>query len=292
MGPPSGGLTGFERRTVLTTVRAYSSVKSVDKLLLADGGRAETDFLQVTNITGLGPVDASITTVPFGTLDGDSYSGSSVSRRNIVLTVKPNPNWVDWTYEKLRRLLYTYFMPKALVKLVFETDEIDPVEILGYVESIDPDIFSKAGEIQISVICPYPHFTSVEQVTVIGSTDATEIELNYDGSIETGINLEVRYNSGVSNPTVTIYGLSSTPFQVGTTVSDNNYFVMNSVPGNKYARMIEDFEYGGVITNILSDVYPGSDWPMIEPGLNTFSIETVPGVQDFVLRYYKRYGGL
>ena len=277
---------------MLATVRAFSSWELAEQLLLDDAGRAETDLLQIRDITGLGPVAAAINTSPFGSLDGDSYTGSSVGRRNIVMTIKPNPNWDTWTFEKLRSLLYTYFMPKQQVRLVFETDEIAPVEITGYVESVEPVLFSLDGEIQVSVICPYPYFTAVSPTVVLGVNTDDPLDIDYDGSIATGINVEVSYTSGAS-PTslgIQVGDPAFSFFQVTTAVDASNYLIMNAIPGQKYIRTVNSTT--GIITNLLSEVYPGSEWPVLKLGLNEFSVLSDAGVQDWKLTYFKRYGGL
>lgn len=280
---------------MLTTLRAYSSWEFADELLLADGGREETDLIQIRSITGLGPVNAAINTIPLGSIDGDSYIGSTVGSRNIVMTVKPNPDWVTWTYEKLRRILYTYFMPKRFVRLVFETDEIPPVEISGYVETIEPDIFSKEGEIQISVICPYPYFTALDPTVVNGETNDPAIIIDYDGSIETGINLKVTHIPGepdVNGAYVAILDPEDSPFFVGSDfdINPTHYFEMNTTPGNKYIRSINSAS--GVITNILSQLGENAVWPILNFGPQYFWVSTPFGRQAWTLSYYKRYGGL
>jgi hypothetical protein len=69
------------------------------------------------------------------------------------------------------------------------------------------------------------------------------------------------------------------------------YFLMNSVPGMKY---VQNVSFGsGVINNLLNKVVPGSQWPTLEPGINTFSVITdSPGHQDWILTYFARFGGL
>lgn len=277
---------------MLTTVRAYSAWESVEKLLLDDDGRAETDFLQIQDISGLGPVKADINTSPFGSLDGDSFAGSSVGSRNIVLTIRPNPNWMTWTYEKLRRLLYTYFMPKLQVRLVFETDEIPPVEIYGYVEHIEPSIFSKDGEVQVSVICPYPYFSAVTPTVINGISTDAPLEIDYDGSIETAVNVEVTRSSGATPTLVSIQigDPALSYFRVTAGVDATKYLVMNSVPGQKYVQNVSVSD--GVITNLLAKVAEGSQWPTLKLGANDFSVTADAGVQDWKLTFYKLYGGL
>ena len=155
---------------MLTEVKAYSSWRSAPTLPLSDGGRPESDLIQLRNIDGLDPVKAAVNTSPFGSVDGASHTGSSVLTRNIVLTLHPNPNWDNWTFESLRRLLYSYFMPKRQTRLVFYSDDMIPVEISGIVESVSVNIFSKDPELQVSIVCPDPYFTALEPTVLTGQT--------------------------------------------------------------------------------------------------------------------------
>jgi hypothetical protein len=75
-----------------------------------------------------------------------------------VLTLGLNPNWVDQTVASLRRVLYRYLMPEAWTKLRFFSDDMPTVDIEGYVESFDPNMFTQDPEIQVSIICPKPDF--------------------------------------------------------------------------------------------------------------------------------------
>lgn len=277
---------------MLQTLRAYSSWSSAVEVPLEPLGRAETDLFQIRNIEGLGPVNAEINTSALGSSDGHSYVGSAVGARNIVLTIKPNPDWAVWTYEKLRQLLYRYFMPKRMVRLVFETDEFPAVEIFGYVETNEPQLFSKDGEIQISIICPYPYFTSVDPITVEGTTAAPGTELEYEGTVETGINVQVSYGSGSPGAYVTIQ--TGNPYvqrlSLVTTIDANNYYVVNTIPGQKYVQTVNPTT--GVITNRLSELDAGFSWPYLQPGENIFLVSANVSGLDWVLTYYNRYGGL
>lgn len=279
---------------MLNTVRAYSSWESAPEELLDPLGHAETDLYQIRNIDGLGPVTAAINTSPLGSLDGDSYVGSAVGARNIVFTIKPNPDWSIWSYEKLRQLLYLYFMPKKLVRLVFETDEIPQAEIFGYVESNEPKLFSKDGEIQVSVICPYPYFTSVDPVIIEDVSPGGAPIIQYDGTIETGFELQMDYASGAASAYQTIQivragGLVDS-FRIVTDVNSSNYFKMSSVAGNKYAQSIA--VSSGLITNVLNMIEGGYTWPILKPGENYVVIGGDGGVKNTRLTYYNRYGGL
>ena len=122
----------------------------------------ESGFL-IEEITGLGPANATINTTEMASIDGSIFNSSRVGMRNIVLTLrllfKP-------TVEDVRQESYKYFPIKKQVKLTIETDN-RICESYGYVESNEPDIFSKDESTQISIICPDPYFYSVEPTTTI-----------------------------------------------------------------------------------------------------------------------------
>jgi hypothetical protein len=282
---------------VLTEVKAYSSWQSAPTLPLSDTGRAETDLVQIRNIDGLDPVKASVNTSPLGSVDGVAYTGSNVPSRNIVLTLHPNPNWHNWSYEGLRRLLYSYFMPKRPVRLVFYSDDIAPVEISGVVESCDVNPFSQDPELLVSIICPDPYFTALDPEVLTGQTvrpGGTIAQIHYDGTIEAGIHVEVSFSSGAAP---TIIGIQiGDPlisfFNVVATVGATKYFEMSSLPMQKF---VQNVDIGtGIITNLLSKIQiaEGSSWPSLQPGEQDFSVVTDQGVQDWELTYFERFGGL
>lgn len=282
---------------MLTEVKAFSSWRSAPTLPLGDGDFAETDLIQVRNIEGLEPVKASVNTSPYAFVDGASHTGSSVTTRNIVLTLHPNPDWDIWTYESLRRLLYQYFMPKRPTRLVFYSNDLVPVEISGIVEAVTVNMFTKDPELQVSIICPDPYFTSLAPTIIVGQTvrsGGTVNVIEYNGTIETGMHVKL---SAVTapNPTGIVIQIGDPPitsFGIEAAVSSAKYLEMSSIPMKKFIQNVDTTS--GVITNLLSKVYiqEGSAWPTFQPGENEFRIVTDQGVQEWELTYFERFGGL
>lgn len=282
---------------MLTEVKAYSSWRSAPTLPLSDGGRPETDLIQIRNIDGLDPVKASVSTSPFGSVDGASFTGSSVETRNIVLTLHPNPNWDQWTFESLRRLLYSYFMPKRQTRLILYSDDMVPVEISGIVESVSVNIFSKDPELIVSIVCPDPYFTALEPTVLTGQTvrsGGAVTTFEYNGTIEAGMFVEVT-TTIAPTPTdiaIQIGDPKLSYFAVAASVDSTKFFQMSSLPMRKYVQNVDINT--GVITNLLSKVHiqEGSLWPTFQPGENEFAVITDQGVQDWELTFYERFGGL
>lgn len=282
---------------MLTQLKAYSSWRSAPVLPLDATGSPETDLIQIRNIVGLDPVKASVNTTPFGSIDGASYVGSNVPSRNIVLTLHPNPDWDNWTIETLRRLLYSYFMPKLPTRLVFYSDDMVPVEISGIVEDAAINQFSKDPELNVSVVCPDPYFTALEPTVITGAAireGGDPVLVENMGNLETGFKVKVTAVTA-PNPTeiaIQIGDPAISYFIVETGVSDTKFFEMSSVPMNKYAQNVEIGT--GLITNLLSaiTIREGSAWPFLEKGENEFSVITDQGAQDWELTYFERFGGL
>lgn len=282
---------------MLTELKAYSSLQSASTLLLETNGREETDLIQIRGITGLEPVDASVNVSPYGSVDGESHTGSTVLSRNIVLTLRPNPDWDTWTYEALRRLLYSYFMPKRSIRLIFYSDDMDPVEISGIVESIEANLFSSDPELVVSIICPDPYFVALNPTVVTGQSIREGGALsvfNYDGNIETGVHVKVTWVSGdlpsyigiqVGSPIISDIHVVSENL-------DEDYFELNSVSMQKYIRRVNIST--GIITNLLSKASfeTGLGWPLLYSGDVNFAVVTDVGVQNWQLTYYEKFGGL
>lgn len=279
---------------MLTEVKAYSSWQSAPTLYLDEDGRAETDFVQIRNIDGLDPVKASVGVTPYGSTDGESYVGSSVLSRNIVLTLHPNPNWTNWSPEALRRLLYAYFMPKEVVQLEFYSNDMSPVDIRGVVEDFSANAFSKDPEYIASIICPDPFFNTIEPVVLSGGVNDPPRDIQYNGNIPGGIQVKVSFVSGTAPNKLTIQigdpNIGSFIVDSPSVVTASKYFQMSSVPMNKY---VENIANNGTITSLLSYIsIGGSDWPMFEPGKNKFSVTSDHGVQNWELTYFEKFGAL
>jgi hypothetical protein len=137
---------------MLTKVEVIGSSTGTLSIVLAGQGA-----VQIRDISGLEPVKAEITSVP-SNKDGDLFQNARLGTRNIVFQFGLNPNWVDQTMSSLRRVLYTHFTPKTWRTLRFHSDDMPTVQIGGYVESLEPNMFSQDPEIQVSVICLKPNF--------------------------------------------------------------------------------------------------------------------------------------
>lgn len=281
---------------MLTKVTAYSGWPGLDPLVLNVINRPETDLFEVRNIDGLGPVKAEVSTTPMGSVDEESYTGSNIGKRNIVFTIGLDPDWQDWTASRLRRHLELYFMPKQPIQLVFETMEFSPVEISGYVESNEPNMFSKDPEHVISVICPAPNFVSVDPILISGTTVDDPYPIDYAGSVETGFTVSVHEDAEAAD-ILTIRSNAEDPgedyFTVNKTdvIDASTRFMVSSIARQKFVRNYDT--PSNDITNLLNFVAEGSTWPKLQPGApRLFYVRSNSGIQSWTMAYYNRFRSL
>lgn len=278
---------------MLTKVTAYNPATNLDPLVFNIINRPDTDLFEVRNIDGLGAVKADVNTTQMGSINKETFSGSSSGKRNIVLTLGLDPDWDNWTVSRLRRLLDQYFMPHFQTRLVFESMEFSPVEIFGYIESNEPNMFTKDPEQQVSIICPDPDFTSVDLMVMEGYTSGDAVDIDYAGNIATGFNLRVNKVAATPDPTwtnVLVGDPTTAKFWVDEGATDAHYLEINTVPGEKYVDTV--VVPGDVHTKRLDKLTDDSKWPLLGPGTTRFEVNSSGGDQFWYLTYYNKFGSL
>lgn len=261
------------------------------------GFMPNSDPVQIRNIEGLGPVKAEVSATPFATGRGELYQGSSTSKRNIVLTLGLNPNWVDQTMSSLRQILYRYFMPERWSKLLFYSDEWPVMQIGGVVESFEPNIFSQDPEIQISILCPKPDFVDVDTTLLSGPSawglgGAPTAVVDYVGTVSTGFDLRFRPVSGVYSGDIHVENRSGDLIQVfhlqAVTIDAGAYLQLNTARSTRHIYSV----VGGQEYDLLAKMAKDSDWPEFSPGTNDFTVASWGGGVNWELAYFNRFGGL
>jgi hypothetical protein len=283
---------------VITKVEVYSEQPSAPELPLG-GPLPNDDPVQIRDIQGLGPVKAEISMSETATSDGALYRTSSISKRNIVLTLGLNADWEDQTPGSLRQLLYAYLMPKSWCKLRFFSSELPTVDIEGYVESFEPNIFSQDPEVQVSVLCPKPDFVDVDVTLLEGAVDNGDLEheFNYIGTVATGFELRIDATGLVTDYTgeftIVNTGFEAQTFQIDpVTVDVVESFKLNTVRSSKRAENVVVLD--GTTTNLLAYVTSDSVWPQLTPGANVLTVASEEDGEGlaWTMGYFNRFGGL
>lgn len=249
---------------------------------------------KVRDIKGLGPVKASVMSSSVVGKDGSVFQGVQGGDRNIVLTLGLEPDFSTETVSELRQQLYSFFMTKSEVLLLFYSAELPTVEIAGYVEACEPSIFSQTPEMQISIICQNPDFTNSVQKVLTGTcSGGASIAIPYPGTKETGVELELvlgadAWGVTLANTAIQYESLVVTYTVTGIAVMPSGATVkLGTVHRQKHADMI----VGETPSSLLKFIPVDTDWPRLQPGDNTVEI-VAPDGTTYSLSYYEKFGAI
>lgn len=286
-----------------------------DSLVLNLARPEESGFV-VKSVTGLGPGTANINTTEVSTNDGGLYNSSRLSARNIVITL--GFLWKD-SIEDVRQKSYKYFPIKKKLTLLIETDNRQ-AEIEGYVETNDPNIFSKEEGADISIICPNPFFYSSgvdgSNTTVFYGIDPVfefpfgneslydtllemgsiqnqhEKVITYNGDAEIGVTITIHAIGEASN--ITIYNTGTREVMkidteklstlTGSGIIAGDDIVICTVKGNKSIKLLR----AGKTTNILNCLDKNTDWFQLAKGDNIFAYTAQSGSSNLQFKIDNR----
>ena len=272
----------------------------------------EKTGLIVKEIKGLGPSKADVNMTDISFSDGSAYNSSRITARNIVFHFQFLPK--D-TIEETRLMTYTYFPVKRKVTLIFETEN-RKAEIIGYVESNEPDIFSQNEGCQISIICPDPYFYGEDKVIAFSGINPlfefpfsnesltekviemgrilrrTTMQVIYEGDAETGLTINITSVGEVKN--LTIYNtVTRGTFKINTdrlksitgdVIIDGDEITIVTYKGRKSVTLLRR----GQNINILNCIDTNTEWFQLEHGDNYFAYEADAGESNLIFRMSNR----
>ena len=142
-------------------IKSFTVTNHLGEKIFLDIRKPEATGFLISSVTGLGPINASISQSEFGMFDGAIIAGSRLGPRNIVMSIvffEENNEKLD--VESLRHKSYLYFPIKKEIELIVSNDHGD-YKINGIVESNEINIFTKMEGCQISILCADPYFEKV-----------------------------------------------------------------------------------------------------------------------------------
>lgn len=292
-----------------------------DEVLTLELKKPELTGINVKNITGVTPMGAEIYITPFGSIDGGVFAGARVPSRNIVFTLGMLNNPTD--AEPSRMSVYNFFRIKDPINMIFYTGS-RILQINGYTESVEADIFSKSEEVTVSIICVDPWFYSLtnSQIGFSGTMPMFEFEfsnesleqnllmfgdisidtrtdIQYNGDIATGFNISITF-MGDDFHNIYIYNMDTRErmniytdqitLLTGDPLSTGDELLISTVSGKKTAYLLRNGEF----YNAISAIDKNADWFKLTKGNNVFAFSSDRGVENIVISfsYQDAYGGI
>jgi len=275
----------------------------------------------IRGIDGLGPAKADINTSEVGSMDGGLFNSARIGRRNIVfsLVFLPSP-----TIEDARQKSYRYFPLKKRIKILVETDNRTS-EIYGYVESNDPNIFSRQEGTTISVICPDPYFYSPTPTVTQFSSSTPLFEFPFSnesltenliefGRVQLYVSKNIVYRGDASiGMKISIHVLADVPYWENLTIASSSgqmiisigrfaalvgsgmlkgdVITISTIRGKKSAYLLRN----GAYINIFNAIVRNSNWFQLQQGDNVILCLGTNGAYqniEYIIENQIAYGGI
>lgn len=280
-------------------IRSITITNYLNESMTIDMMSPEKSGLAVSNIDGLGPAEANISSSDLASSDGAIFNSARLSTRQLVFTLLLVPNeQIDEisNAEKVRRQIYKYFPIKKKATITFKTDEKEAY-VTGYVETCEATIFDQNTSVDVTVLCLDPHFYDISKTSTkfSGTTAAfsfpfssintsikfgsiitkTYNNIYYSGDSEVGIlfnihaigevrNLKI-YNTGTHESM--IFNDDQIKALTGSTIINGDDIGISTVQGSKAVKLTRD----GIEYNILNALNRDADWFLLNKGDNSFA---------------------
>ncbi len=306
-------------------IYSFKITNDLGESMLLTLTRPEASGLIINSVDGLGPPKATINTTEVVTWDGSFFNSARAQQRNIVFHLR-----YMWhpLIEDARHKSYKYFPLKSKVDIEVITDRRH-LHTFGYVESNQPNIFSKESGGDISIICPDSYWSSLETaITDFSSIDAAfefpfsneslteklilfgeivisqEEIIRYEGEVETGVIItivvggetnmvdiiNVRTREEMHIDTDIIAQITGQTSPSGYGLFSGDVIKISTIKGDKYATLLRE----GTTYNIRNALGLFPPWFTIVRGDNSFAYRTETDLPTllFSLEAYDLYEGV
>lgn len=265
-----------------------------------------TQNYAIIGVQGLTYPPTAVNTSTGGAVDGTFHNSSRVEQRNIVIDIVINGD-----IETNRQQLYRIFNIKKPCTIYFSNKNRN-VQIVGYVEVLDGDLFVQREQVQISIICPRPYFEdletiytelsqivrmfqfpfSIETTTPIPFSEILDYPLctvNNGGDVDAGVIMTVAINDVVTD--LKIYNVTTQQYLgFDYAFQQGDELTINTISG----QMKTSLRRNGQIINILNYLSAGSTWFKLPPGGNDFTFTATEGADAITIMFATAalYGGV
>lgn len=238
----------------------------------------QTSPYKIKSIDGLGPPDINVA-IADQVDSGGTFLGNNPTNREIVLVVGFAPNYgIGQTVGDLRSALYKVLFPRFSRHLTLSLQDQGRntlVTVLGQVKKVEPDIFSKEPQVQITIACYGPFLRKWgTQLTQISLLPTNPLPITNPGDAPSGVYMEIVFNGFTDIFSLTNENDDKLEFDYNFVHDD--VLTIDTTPGRRKARMLR----GTVDTNMMPYMTAESDWLQLYFGVN----ELQPNVQVFWMR--------
>lgn len=235
-----------------------------------------------------------------GTSSGKKWYHFSRKAREVSLRVVLNPNYLlSESYSEIRDELYRSISANrsGLLDLVFYDEGAAVMKLTGFITKFEVPYSSETPELQLTLTCEDPMFKSVGRIYYDGSeiNPGSEVIVSAgDATAPSGFCFQVTFTAStasfvmqdkVSDPDAIFSVTPDSDFDVG----DKLYFCSEYKAKQLYML---DASNGNEKIHLVDAIDPGSTWPLLYPGMNTFFLADSANFDWDFVEFSKLYWGL
>lgn len=245
-------------------------------------GAAPSDTFIMKGADGLGPVEVVVTI-----LNG-VYQGSQPQDRQVVLRVGLNANYgINQTPEQLRTTLYNLLGLRGDIPL--RMDLMNGTTVVGimngYISKIEPVIFAKDPEVQITIDCVGSYIYAPAEIAFV-PTAKTAFDVPNVGSAPVGFIFTARSTASFGSFRLSRTSDPTDYIDLDYDFIPNDLIVFDTRENFLDAVVIRDDTFS---TNLIAYTSLGREWPKLYPGTNNFTTSNTGfnwGSIDFTPQYW------
>lgn len=254
------------------------------------GRTSSSHAFSIENLDGTGPVKADVAFTNYTLIPGGVFHSANQGIRNITIQASLKPDYsANQSVGDLFTLLNERIIPGEKVRLNFYHDDIWTHWIDGYVETQEPNRFTKEPTVDISIVCVDIPFAAPSSISTTVQTGVSK-SFQYLGNYKDGMFVELTAAAAL------------TYFQIEDTVTGDKIRINTAVAAGQKLRvqMRKGLKFADVTTaggttvkNALGDLVVTGKWPELRRGTNTYRFTQSSATSsdvEFIYRNY--YGGI
>jgi hypothetical protein len=253
----------------------------------------------IRNITGLDVEEITPRLYATGNVTGSKFFNMRQKPRNIAIRIILNPDFAALqTHATLRDELYKAISSDrgGKINLSFmPTYGPEVATIEGFITKFESDVNTLTPEVQLTITCEYPYFRKRLRTSVLaGLSTLAPVIIDNFSTAPHGFRMTLTFTSTVfgSPYSFKIQKPSNADWKfeiLGWSFAAGDQLFFSSEEDNKYLYVVR----GSTTTNLMGYLTANSQWPIIFPGTNTFTIAGTGSQFTYsLLDHYETFWGL
>ena len=225
-------------------------------------------------IVGLDADEISSKFYGVGNLTKNKYYAMSMAKRTLVISIFLNPKYeLGETPSTLRDALYKSISSSrtGAITLNFNNGETTVAVIEGFLAKVETTLFSNTPEIQLTVDCVDPMFTSPDFFDVDLNAIENNLGPNIIDDVSTaphGFLFSALINQPISSLSISDALWSEWSFKITYPFLTDDQLRFSSVNNNRYVYILRE----NSTIHLVDKIATNSMWPILFPGENQFVI--------------------